>query len=69
VAGPGVCGPFDAVAVVTAAFDDARVTAVTANGVEVAPGGDGVQDGLSYLRASLLLVRGERPPSRSRGGG
>jgi hypothetical protein len=61
VAGAGVVGFFDAVAVVASAFDDAWVGAVASGWVEVAAVGDVVADGGGEV---VQAVRGERPPGR-----
>ncbi|WP_231591510.1 hypothetical protein, partial [Saccharothrix sp. ST-888] len=60
VAGPGVTGALDVVAVVSGAFDDSWITAVAALRVEVSE----VSDVVTYsVNDTALVVRGKRPPA------
>jgi hypothetical protein len=61
MAGADVCGPFDAVAVVAGAFDDAGVTAVAAWWVEVLLAG---YISVGFGEGGLQVLRGKRPPGR-----
>jgi len=64
VAGAGVVGLFDTVAVVAHAFDDAGIAAV-AGAVEVSTAGDiDADDGDEVV----AMIRGKRPPGQCRGG-
>ncbi len=66
VAGAVVARPFHPVGVMAGPFDDPRVGAVAAPGVEVLfPGDVGHDRG----EDAFLLLRGERPPGRRPGGG
>jgi hypothetical protein len=60
VAGSGVTGALDVVAVVSGAFDNSWITAFTALGVEIPWVGD-----VAVYRVddAALVVRGERPPA------
>ena len=66
VAGAVVRGPFDAIGVVAGSFDDPRVGAVAALGVEVLFPGDVGHDG---GKDAFPVLRGERPPGQRPGGG
>ena len=66
VAGAVVPGPFDAIRVVAGSFDDPRVGAVPALGVEVLfPGDFGHDRG----KDAFPVLRGGRPPGQRPGGG
>jgi hypothetical protein len=61
-----VGGSFDAVGVVAAAFDHARVGTMPAPGIEVGPAGDVGHD---RRENAVLLFRGKRPSDRRLDGG